>query len=480
MCFMKNNLLENFIVYLFNSKTIFYLILIVATLIVIPNIDRESLWLDEIFSATASLKTSSLDLMFSKYISRDGNPPLYYVLLFYWGKIFGSGDFEIRLLSYVVTLLGLILSYLLIKKYFSRKLAILFLFLSAFTPGVLYYAQEARMYSLLYALSSLASIIFLIFLKRIRGSQKIENMLLIYYFLVGVLICYTHHFGSLIIFLLSFVTIIYSLVLKKNRSAITILVVSIFIGILGMIWLIFQFYFVDMGNHIKQISWDRNNLKNIIFNFSTIFAVNKFGVAALLILLAPILRNFNYFLILVKKYSIILLPVLLLFLTSYLISIMIFTISERYLIVTVPLILLFISFIFNELFDNNKIFVFLYIIGLLILSVFGNYTYKKQNWRDASKYIQNKIYFSPNSKVPIKSLLDGSFDRLMFVSYYFMESKYVYSPDGPKIQDNCDLIYVDGHTNEEEIKRTLVEYNINIPYEILNFNKVFVVIKKRN
>ncbi|RTY72848.1 hypothetical protein [Flavobacterium sp. LS1R10] len=305
-------------------------------------------------------------------------------------------------------------------------------------------------------------------------------MLLIYYFLVGVLICYTHHFGSLIIFLLSFVTIIYSLVLKKNRSAITILVVSIFIGILGMIWLIFQFYFVDMGNHIKQISWDRNNLKNIIFNFSTIFAVNKFGVAALLILLAPILRNFNYFLILVKKYSIILLPVLLLFLTSYLISIMIFTISERYLIVTVPLILLFISFIFNELFDNNKIFVFLYIIGLLILSVFGNYTYKKQNWRDASKYIQNKIYFSPNSKVPIKSLLDGSFDRLMFVSYYFMESKYVYSPDGPKIQDNCDLIYVDGHTNEEEIKRTLVEYNINIPYEILNFNKVFVVIKKRN
>ncbi len=471
------NWLDNFIDYLFNSKWSISIILIITALIVLPNIGRESLELDEIFSATASLKTSSLNLMFSEYISRDGNPPLYYILLFYWGRIFGSSDVEIRILCYVFTILGFILSYLLLLKYYTRRVAIIFLSLSAFTPGVLFYAQQARMYALLYALACLASILFFIFIIRVRDNQKIEKKLLFYYFCVGVLICYTHHFGILLVFSLSSVAIIYSLLLKRNTSALTIFVVSLFIGFLGIIWLFFQFYYVSMGNHIQDISWAKNNLKSIILNFSTLLAINKFGVALLLILLTPFLVKFSHFLRLLKVYIIILLPVLLLFLTAYIASLKTFTISERYLIVTIPLILLFIAFIFNELFFNRKQYILLYLIGLLIISTYKNYTYKKQNWRDASKYIENKIN-SSNCKVPIKSLSDGSFDKLMFVSYY-LGPKYTYSSNGPEIQENCDLIYIDGHTNEEGIRRTLVNYNISIPYEILNFNKVYVVIKKR-
>lgn len=472
------NWLESFIDYFFNSKWSIYLILIITALIVLPNIGRESLWLDEIFSATATLKTASLNLMFSEYISRDGSPPLYYLLLFYWGRIIGASDVEIRLLSYVITLLGFILSYLLLIKYFTRRIAILFLSLSAFTPGVLYFAQEARMYALLYALACLASILFFIFIIKIRDNQIIERKLIIYYFFVGVLASYTHHFGSLIIFSLSSVTIIYSLFLKRNTIAKSIFIVSFFIGLLGIIWLFFQFYYVNMGKHVQHISWDKNNIKSIILNFATLFASNKFGVGILLILLAPFLIKFYSFLRLTKVYIIILLPVLLLFLTAYFISLKTFTISERYLIVTIPLILLFIAFIFNELFINRKRYILFYLIGLLMISTYKNYTYKKQNWRDASKYIENKIN-SSYCKVPIKSLTEGSFDRLAFVSYY-LGSKYTYSSNGPEIQENCDLIYIDGHTNEEGIRRTLVNYNILIPYEIINFNKVYVVIKKQN
>lgn len=474
----KNNMLDDFIIYLFNSKRSVYVILIITALIVLPNISRESLWLDEIFSATVTLRTSSLDLMFTKYISRDGNPPLYYLILFVWGRVFGVGDFEIRMLSYVITLLGLIVSYLLLIKYFNKRFAILFLALSAFTPGVLYYAQEARMYALLYVLANLASIIFLIFIIRIRDNKEIEKKLIVYYFFVGVLICYTHHFGSLIFISLSLVTILYSLVLKRKIVTITVFIVSFFVGILGISWLFFQFYYMSMGNHIHEISWARNNIKSIVMNFATLFALNKFGIVTLVVLLIPFLTNFFLFLNLVKKYVIILFPVLLLIIIAYLISLKIFAISERYLIVSLPLILLFISFIFNELFDDKKKYILLYMIGLLIISIYKNYTYKKQNWRDASRYIENKIN-SSNCKIPIKSSLDGSFDRSMFVSYY-LEPKYVCSPNGPEVQDSCDLIYIDGHTNEEEIKRTLAKYNVIIPYEIINFNKVYVVIKKRN
>jgi len=471
------NWLDNFIDYLFNSKWSIYIILIITALIVLPNIGRESLWLDEIFSANATLKTASLNEMFSKYIVNDVHPPLYYIILYYWGKIFSASDVGIRLLSYAFTILGLILSYLLLLKYFTRRVAIIFLSLSAFTPGVLYFAQEARMYALLYALACLASVLFLIFIKRIKDNQKIEKKLIIYYFLVGVLACYTHFFGYIIIFSISSVLVIYSFLLKRNNSTIYLIAVSSFIGIIGIIWLFIQYYYGRIGNNLHSNIMVRNNIKSIILNFSTLFAANKFGVALLLILLTPFLIKFSHFLRLLKVYIIILLPVLLLFLTAYIVSLKTFTISERYLIVTIPLILLFIAFIFNELFFNRKQYILLYLIGLLIISTYKNYTYKKQNWRDASKYIENKIN-SSNCKVPIKSLSDGSFDRLAFVSYY-LGPKYTYSSNGPEIQENCDLIYIDGHTNEEGIRRTLVNYNISIPYEILNFNKVYVVIKKR-
>jgi uncharacterized membrane protein len=468
-----NNLIDDF----FNSKWSVYLILFTSSLIVLPNIGRESFWLDEIFSATATLKVSSLYLMFTQYISKDGNPPLYYILLFFWEKIVGSSDIGIRLLSYIFTLLGFILSYLLLKKYFTTRIAVLFLLLSSFSPSILFFAQEARMYALLYALACLASIVFFVFIIRIRNNQKIEGKLILYYFFIGSFICYTHHFGSLLIFSISVVTIVYSLLLKRFSSTLQIFIVSFFIGIIGISWIVFQFYYVNMGNHIKTLSWHNNNIIGIILNFSTLLALNKYGVASLLILLLPFFLKFNSFLLVIKKYSILLLPFIVLFLLAYVISLKIFIISERYLIVVVPLILLFLSLIFNEFYSKKKQYVFLYLIGLMILSSYYNFTYQKQNWRDASKYIENNVN-SSNCVVPIRALSDGSFDRSMFVSYY-LGSKYSYSSNGPIIQNNCDVIYIDGHTNKEEIRKTLIKYDISIPVEILNFNKVFIVVKKR-
>ena len=474
---MKKNWLDNLIDSSFNSKRSFCVVLFITSLIVLPNIGRESLWLDEIFSAVAAVKTSSLFLMFSEHISRDGSPPLYYILLFYWSKIVGSSDIAIRLLSYIFTLFGFIFSYLLLIKYFTRRIAIIFLSLSAFTPGVLYYAQEARMYALLYALACFVSIIFFIFIIRIRDNQKIEKMLIVYYFFAGVLICYTHHFGSLLIFSLSSVAIIYSLLLKRTTSTITIFSISFLIGIIAILWLLFQFYYVNFGNHIQDVSWVKNNIIGIILNFSTLLALNKYGVIVLIFLFIPFLMTLPNFSRSVKKYTIILLPVLWLFLTAYLISLKTFSISYRYLIVTIPQILLFLSFTFNELYDDKKQYILSYLMGLLIISSCRNYTYEKQNWRDASKYIESNFNLS-NCEVPIKASSESSFDRLTFVSYY-LGTKYSYSSNGPKIQSNCDLIYIDGHTNQEGIRKTLENYNVSTPYKILNFNKVYVVVKKR-
>lgn len=474
---MNKHWSENFINQMFDSKLTIYIVLIISVIIVIPNIGRESLHLDEIFTATACFKVSSIKMMFSQYISVDGNPPLHYVLLYYWGRLFGAGDFQIRILSYVISIVGFVFSYLLLKKYFTIRKAIIFLLLSVFTPGVLYYAQEARMYALLYMLSSLASVLYLIFFERIRNNQIIEKKLIIYYFFIGIFICYTHHFGSLLVFCIASVLIIYSFTFKRFRTTKRIFFSSSIIGLIGVIWILFQFYFVDMGSHIGKISWNRNDIIGLILNFSTLLAVNKYGVAILFILLIPFVINFTSFCKSINKNIFILFPIFLLLICAYFIGLKIFVIAERYLIVIIPLLLLFISWIFNDLYSNNKQNILIYLLVLLTLSTFKNYTYKKQNWREASNFIK-KITNIKNSKVPIQAISDGSFDKLMFVSYY-LGSNYRYCHSGPLIQRNCDLIYVNGHTNEKNINDILVKYKIPLPYKILNFNKVFVVVKAK-
>ena len=300
--------------------------------------------------------------------------------------------------------------------------------------------------------------------------------MIIQFFIIGVLLCYTHYFGSLLIFLLSLVAIIYSFNLKRINSTITLVFVSLSIGLVGCIWILFQLFYLNIGDHFQNFSWGRNSIINIVIGFSNLLSLYKLGIVVLLLLLIPFLIKISHFLDAIKRFIIMLIPVFLLFLASYLLGLMVIKIYARYLIVTIPLILLFTSFIFTELYSIRKGYVLVYIIGLLTISVYVNYTYERQDWRGMSKYIVNN-FDSTNCKLPIRAKSDGSFSRLMFVSYY-LGSGYTYSADGPEIQSNCDLIYVDGHTNEKEIHRTLAEYNISVPYDILSFNKVYVVVKK--
>lgn len=465
-----SNWLSNLIDNLFEFKWNIYVIFILTSIIVLPNISRESLEHDEIWTATAAFKVASFKAMFSEYILIDVHPPLYYTILYYWGKIFGTSDFDIRLLSYVFVLASLIVSYLLLKNYFTRRVAVLFVALSSFTPGVLLYAQQLRMYALLYALANLASVIFFVFITKIKNNQTIEKKFIITYFFVGVLICYTHFIGYIFVFSLSSIAILYSIKLKRKNNAITLLITSICIAILGFIWLIIHFYYGGLGSKTQGNFTVYNDLKGTIMGFATLLATNKYGVLIIVILFIPFFISFSKLLNAIKTCSIIFYPIALLLSTACLISLNTPIITYYNLIVIIPLMLLFLSYIFNELYNDKKFYIVFYIVGLSILATYSSYTYKKQNWRDASRYIENN-FDCKKCKIPIKS------NRLIFVSYY-LGTDFKYSCNGPEVQKDCNLIYIDGHTNEEGVRNDLDKNHITIPYEILNFDKVFVVIKK--
>ena len=114
---------------------------------------------------------------------------------------------------------------------------------------------------------------------------------------------------------------------------------------------------------------------------------------------------------------------------------------------------------------------------LLTSSIKKNFTYEKQNWRDASKYIA-KHYRKENCYIPIRnSIIDYSTgQKFMIYPSYYLKDNFEYINTGPTIQKYCSLIYFDGHTTLKKITHLLNERNIT-SYKILDYNQVFIVIK---
>ncbi len=103
----------------------------------------QSLWRDEAFSILAAERPISF--FFTRLTFE---PPVYYILLHFWMKIFGSSEIATRSLSFlafvIATLVVIKWSEKLFKKHF---LSWLLPFLFFFNPMLLYYAFEVRAYA---------------------------------------------------------------------------------------------------------------------------------------------------------------------------------------------------------------------------------------------------------------------------------------------------------------------------------------------
>ena len=111
-----------------------------------PELASKGLWLDEAYSVlTARLP----DMQMLEKLNRDATPPLYYLSLAPWIQLFGSSEAAARALSVVFSVGGIALIGWLAYRHFSLRIASVATLALAFTPMHVYYAQEARMYSLL-------------------------------------------------------------------------------------------------------------------------------------------------------------------------------------------------------------------------------------------------------------------------------------------------------------------------------------------
>src|SRR3990167_8181509 len=108
----------------------------------------QDFWRDEAFTAILSQK-KLLDIIY--LTARDFNPPLYYILVHFWIKLFGHSEIAIRSLSFLFFAGTALAVFLLMEQVFKfrPKKAYIYLLVFLFNPLLLYNAFEARMYSML-------------------------------------------------------------------------------------------------------------------------------------------------------------------------------------------------------------------------------------------------------------------------------------------------------------------------------------------
>jgi hypothetical protein len=81
-------------------------------------------------------------------LRQDGSPPLYYMLLAIWVRLFGDSEAATHTLSLVFGLACVPLAYFATRAVFGRTAALAAAVLAALDPYLTYYAQETRMYEL--------------------------------------------------------------------------------------------------------------------------------------------------------------------------------------------------------------------------------------------------------------------------------------------------------------------------------------------
>jgi Dolichyl-phosphate-mannose-protein mannosyltransferase len=198
-------------------------VLLLAFLVASYHLTRESLWDDEGYTIwfvhddgrppegaiqTAQFIRSSLSNVLAR-VSADVHPPLYFLTLDAWVLLTGESIYTVRLLSAFLGLTALAATYAVGKQLFDPRTALIAVVVLATASFFVYYTREARMYTLLIALSALSMWAYLRFQK-----QATIRRTVIYGVIMAALL-YTHYIGDLIIL----TQIAHSLLVGANSRA---------------------------------------------------------------------------------------------------------------------------------------------------------------------------------------------------------------------------------------------------------------------
>ena len=164
-------------------------ILALAAFLRLYNLGNESLWLDE--AVNVLLCKEGPGSVIDVCVDDGVHPPFYFLLLNLWILIFGQSEVAIRLLSALLGIIAVFLTYKVGCEVCNRRVGLIASLFLAISSFAVYYSQEVLPYSMLLVLTLLSFILFL----RVLRAEKPQKTHFLFYALVNVLLCYTHLFG---------------------------------------------------------------------------------------------------------------------------------------------------------------------------------------------------------------------------------------------------------------------------------------------
>lgn len=163
---MKNRFVEN------RDKYFFLLIVIISILLNFACLGKQSVWIDEIFTLR-NIECKWSEVLHTS-ISLNNSPPLYYFCNKLFCSVFGYSEIALRFLSALFATLSVVMLYFFTKEIFSKKIALLSAFLLAINPLALWFAHEARNYTMVVFLLLFS----LLFALKYWKTKEIKHLLL--------------------------------------------------------------------------------------------------------------------------------------------------------------------------------------------------------------------------------------------------------------------------------------------------------------
>lgn len=190
---------------------VFVIVLTLAALFLrFVNINGAALWIDELYCFDIASKSNILEILKTVLLT-DLHAPLFFIILHFWIKLTGTADITLILLPVIFSATSIPLGYVICKRLFDTKTAVVFSVLNTFSALEIYYAQELKFYSLL----PLLGLLSLYFFSKITKDLDIKNAL--YLLAINFIIIYTFNAGVFFVFA-EFITGLVFLLFQNRKN----------------------------------------------------------------------------------------------------------------------------------------------------------------------------------------------------------------------------------------------------------------------
>ena len=206
------------------------LIIIFGSIFILLSLFHENLWFDEAYSVAMANQTFT-DVW--NIGSNDVHPVLYYWMLRIIKVLTNGSVIVYRIFSAIPIILLGILGITHIKKDFGEKTGIIFSFLSFFTPIIIVFANQIRMYSW----AAYVVTILLIYSYRVyKGQDNFKNWII--YGLTSLFSIYIHYYGLICVGIINIFLMVYFIKNRKYKELKKQIVLGIILIILFLPWVI--------------------------------------------------------------------------------------------------------------------------------------------------------------------------------------------------------------------------------------------------